>query len=266
MRLLAGFVAALLVAALLVAACTAAGGSSTPSGGSVTIFAAASLNRVMDRAIAAFTAEGPGRHVVASYDGSSSLRAQIEQGARVDLFFSADVRTAQALADEGLSSSPVSFATTRLVVVVPRDNPAAVRSPIDLARPGLTIVGAAPEVPIARYTEQLLERLARLPGYPADFAARVGANIVSREQSVSAVAAKVELGEADAAIVYDSDAHASPGLLAIQIPDEANVRATYAAVTVGTAPPSAEAAEFLEFVLRSPTAGSILTASGFDRP
>ena len=114
------------------------------------------------------------------------------------------------LVDAGLAAGePIPFAGNRLALVVPAGNPAGITSPFDLARPGVRLVGAGTTVPITKYAAQMVGMLAGLPGAPHDFAAAVEANVVSREDNVRAVLAKVELGEGDAAIVYATDATAA---------------------------------------------------------
>jgi molybdate transport system substrate-binding protein len=120
-------------------------------------------------------------------------------------------------------------------------------------------------VPITRYAVEAIENLAALPGYPADFVAAVAANSVSEEDNVRAVLAKVELGEADAAIVYLTDAWSSDGVTSVPIPAEANVPATYAAVAVGASSQPGLAAGFLEF-LTGPDAQAVLASYGFLPP
>lgn len=281
--------AAVLVVMLLVACCgggptpdpsapgtTASPPASSPSGqagspgGSrveLTVFAAASLRDAFAAAAEGYEAATPGVDLVFSFDGSSVLRAQVEQGAPVDVFASADVTNPQRLADAGLArDAPLPFAGNRLAIVVPAANPAAIETPADLARPGLRVVNAGPEVPITAYAAEMLGNLARLPGYPDDFVAAVARNVVSREDNVRAVLAKIELGEGDAAIVYATDATAAgDAVRTIPIPDEANVVATYAAVVPTTAPNPEAAGAFLAW-LGGPKAQAVLAAFGFAAP
>ena len=135
----------------------------------------------------------------------------------------------------------------------------------DLARAGLKIVGAGDNVPITKYANQLIANLAKEPGYPPGFAAKVAANIVSREDNVKAVVAKVELGEGDAAVVYVTDARASTRVRTIDVPATANVPAAYAAVVVKGSQHASEAQAFLDW-LTSPHAQSILSDFGFLPP
>lgn len=240
---------------------SAAPGSPIPAG-DLTVFAAASLTKPFGDLQAPWEAAHPGSELVFSFDASSALRAQIEQGAPVDVFASADTKNPQALVDECLAASLTAFAQNHLVIVVPTGNPAGITSPADLAKPGLKIVAAGADVPITKYAVQVVDNLAALPGYPADFAAAYAANVVSEEDNVKAVLAKIELGEGDAAIVYLTDAASSAAVETVAVPDEANVLATYGAVSVNDAADPALASDFLAF-LAGPEAQAILAGYGF---
>ena len=266
----------MLVLALLVAACTgvgagtsggstAGGGPASGSGGPVelTVFAAASLKGAFNRLASAFEAAHPGVKVVFSYDASSTLRTQIELGAPADVFASADMANVQALSAANLTTTPAqAFAGNGLVVILAPGNPAQLTSPLDLARPGIKLVTAGPNVPISRYTVQVIANLARQPGYPADYEAAVSANIVSREDNVKGIVIKVELGEADAGIVYLTDATASGKVGTLQVPAAAQVLATYGVVALKASSHPAEAAAFVA-MLRSPAGQRILAGFGF---
>jgi molybdate transport system substrate-binding protein len=140
-----------------------------------------------------------------------------------------------------------------------------VTTPADLARSGVKIVAAGDSVPITRYATMLIANLARQPGYPANFAAAVTANIVSKEDNVKAVVAKIELGEGDAGIVYVTDAKASTMVKTVDVPAGANVPATYAAVAVKASKNAATAAAFLTWLI-TPDAQAILAKYGFLPP
>jgi molybdate transport system substrate-binding protein len=230
-----GAVALLAVIGLMSAACDRPASAATDgaSATELTVYAAASLHDVLDRAVAAYEATVPGTSVVVSTDASSTLASQIELGAPADVFLSADTRNPQRLVDGGLTDGPaVDVASSRLVVVVPLDDPGGIATPADLARPGVKIIAAGDQVPITTYANQVVDRLARQPGYPADFAEAYAANVVSKEDNVRSAVAKVELGEGDAAIVYATDAARSTEVASIPIPDAVNVTATYAGVVV----------------------------------
>jgi molybdate transport system substrate-binding protein len=229
----------------------------------VTVFAAASLTDAFEALQEPWSASHPGSELVLSFDSSSTLRAQIEEGAPVDVFASADTANAQALVDACLAPGPVTpFARNSLTIVVPAGNPAGIAAAADLARPGLRYVAAGPDVPISRYATQAIARLAALAGYPADFVAAVTSNTISEEDNVRAVLAKIELGEGDAAIVYVTDATSSDDVEAIALPTEADVPATYTAVAVADAPEPAMGAAFLEFLAGAEAQG-VLAGFGF---
>jgi molybdate transport system substrate-binding protein len=229
----------------------------------VTVFAAASLTDAFEEIGALWTAAEPGSELILSFDSSSALRTQIEEGAVADVFASADERNAQTLVGECLAPGPITpFAHNELTIVVPNGNPAGIESAADLADAGVRVVAALPEVPITRYTTDVIANLAALEGYPDGYAEAVTANTVSEEENVRAILTKVELGEGDAAIVYVTDALSSQGVEAIPVPDEANVLATYAAVTVGSSTRPALAADFLAFLV-GPEAQAVLESYGF---
>jgi molybdate transport system substrate-binding protein len=233
---------------------------------SLTIDGAASLKGALDDLKAAYEASHPGTRLTISTDSSAALRTQIEQGAPADVFLSADVANPKKLVDEGLADGPlVNFAGNALTIVVPLDNPAKISTPVDLARAGVKIVAAGTDVPITTYAEQAVGLLARLAGYPVDFGARYAANVVSREDNVKAVVAKVELGEGDAGIVYVTDAKASTRVTTVEIPPAANVRATYAGIVVRSSKNLLAAHQFLEWVAGA-DAQRVLGTFGFLPP
>jgi molybdate transport system substrate-binding protein len=228
----------------------------------VTVYAAASLADAFNAVKAEFERSDPGWRIRLNFGASSQLRTQIEQGAPADVFASADYAQMGPLAREGLIHAPVILARNRLTVVVPNANPGRVGKAEHLARPGLRIVTTAESVPIGRYTRQLLENLEKTRGYPPDFARRVSANVVSREANVRSVLAKVELGEADAAIVYESDAKSSRRSRAIPVPASANVTAEYPIAVVKAARSPVGAERFIRFA-RGKAGARILRRYGF---
>jgi molybdate transport system substrate-binding protein len=129
----------------------------------------------------------------------------------------------------------------------------------------MAVIAAGEGVPITGYAEQLVGRLAVLPGYPADFAARYAANVVSREDDVAAIVAKIGLGEGDAAIVYATDAARTPGIETIELPAGVEVVATYAAVVIESSRGAAEGRAFLEW-LAGPAGRVVFDAAGFMAP
>lgn len=244
--------------------------SSVPAAGAppaaLTVYAAASLETALARVAEAYEAANPGTTVTVSADSSSALETKIEQGAPADVFLSADTSNPQKLVDKGLASGPVvTFADNLLAIIVPASNPAGIRTPADLARSGVKVIGAGDAVPITKYASQLVANLAREPGYPADFATAYAANVVSKEDNVAAVVAKVELDEGDAGIVYVTDARSATRVVTINVPTDANVPATYGGAVVNASPNQAAATRFLAW-LAGPDGQAILASLGFLRP
>jgi molybdate transport system substrate-binding protein len=223
------------------------------------------LTAVLAKVKAVYEASHPGGSLTISTDSSSALETKIEQGAPADVFLSADIANSQKLLDEGLASGGVTkFAGNLLTVIVPAGNPAGIKTPAGLANSGVKVVAAGDTVPITKYANQMVANLAGQPGYPADFAARYRANIVSKQDNVSAVVAQIALGEGDAAIVYVTDAKTSPDVLAIDVPAVANAPATYGGVVVRTTAHPDAAAAFLGW-LAGPDGQAILVSFGFLR-
>lgn len=257
-------VLAAVAAGLLLAACSS-GGAPAPSSGAaeLTVFAAASLRGVLQEARRVYEAAVPGTTLTISTDSSAALAAQIAHGAPADLFLSADTANPQKLVDAGLAVGvPLAFASNGLTVIVARGNPGGVRTPADLAKPGLKIIAAGDEVPITAYARRVVANLAAEPGYPAGFEGAYEENVVSKEDNARAIVAKIELGEGDAGIVYATDAAAASGVEVIEVPAAANVAATYAGVVIaGTRHPEAARA-FLDW-LGGPAGQAILAGFGF---
>lgn len=262
-RILAAISLALVVA---VAAGACGGSGASPAGTRLAVFGAASLRGALEAVAAAYAVAEPGTTIDLSTDSSATMRTQIEQGAPADVFLAADLRNAEALAEAGLADGGVvPFASTPLAIIVPASNPAGIMEPADLARPGVRIVAAGEDVPISAYAAALVDRLATLDGAPADYAAALAANIVSREDNVAAVAAKIGLGEGDAGFVYATDALAVEGVRSIPIPPAAQVTATYGGIVVAASPQRAAASAFLDW-LGSPAGEAVLADFGFGPP
>ena len=224
------------------------------------VFEAASLKDAFARLIPTFEREHAGTKVVANAAGSQELRAQIEYGAAADLFASADRKHMDALVKQGLVVSPVVFTCNEPVVVVRPALAATIKTLADLPRVERLVVGA-PEVPIGAYTAQVLQKASATLG--TDFAKRVEAKVVSRELNVRQVLAKVTLGEADAGVVYRSDAVAAgPKVQIVAIPRELNVTAEYPIAVLSGAPHAAMAAQWIA-LLKSPVGAEALRAAGF---
>lgn len=233
--------------------------------GKVTVYAASSLTDAFRAIAASFQQAHPGTTVEFNFGASSALAAQLEQAAPADVFASADAATMQRAVDRALiDGSPVTFARNLPVVVVPADNRAGIATPKDLAKAGVKIVLAGPEVPIGNYARQIIDRLAADPAYGAAFREATLKNIVSNEANVRAILTKVELGEADAGVVYRTDALASGARVrTVAVPDSTNVIASYPIAVVRAAKNRAAAAAFIAFV-RGVEGQRILKAAGFD--
>jgi molybdate transport system substrate-binding protein len=232
----------------------------------LTVYGAASLQGALEQVKATYEADHPGTTLTISTDSSATLRTQIEQGAPADVFLSADITNPAKLIDGGLADGDqVAFAGNLLTIVVPTANPAKIATPADLAKRGIKVIAAGDEVPITKYANQAIGLLADLPGYPADFAAAYARNIVSKEDNVTALIAKIELGEGDAGIVYVTDAKASTKVEDVAIPPEASVSATYAGVVVKASKNVAAARAFLDWIAGA-DGQKILASFGFIPP
>ena len=227
------------------------------------VFAAASLRQALTETADAFHRANPNVHVVSNVAGSQVLRLQIESGARADLFVSANPDHLDALQRAGLlAESPTVVATNQLVLAVPTANPAGLSGLQDLPRPDRRLVMAAESVPAGAYARRMLALHAAATGQPG-FPDAVLQNVISFETNVRQVAAKLELGEADAGFVYRTDVLASDGRLqVIDIPPHVQVTAQYPAAVLRDAASPELAQRFLTF-LRSPEAQAILTRHGF---
>ena len=229
----------------------------------LTVFAAASLREVFQAIALTFEKQHPNLKVRFNFAGSQDLRVQIEQGAKVDVFASADWKHMKTLATQGLVSEPTVFARNLPVVVVQKDNPAKVTSFADLAKVKHLVVGA-PEVPIGAYTESIFAAAERLHGKA--FAEKVRANVRSHELNVRQVLTKVAMGEADAGIVYKTDALTVPDKVQIvEIPLAINVVADYPMAVLKAAPHADLARNFVRLVL-SKEGERMLTSVGFNTP
>lgn len=251
----------LFIICLFITGCTAQVPPTTPSQ-SLTVFAAASLTDAFSEIGAAFETAHPGVAVSLNFAGSQTLRTQIEEGAIADVFASANAKEMDTLVTGNFvpADSAQIFLTNQLIVIMPADNPAGLAILADLAKPGIKVVLAAEEVPVGKYALQVLEKLNAVIG--ADFKDQVMANTVSYENDVKQVVAKVQLGEADAGIVYLSDTVAAPDLQIIAIPTESNVIASYPIAALSQSQNPELAQEFIDFVL-SPDGQAILQKWGF---
>jgi len=224
------------------------------------VFEAASLKDVFARLAQRFEKDRPGVKVVTNAAGSQELRAQIEHGATADVFASADRKQMEALAAQGLTVAPAIFTCNEPVVIVRPALATTVKGLVDLPRLDRIVIGT-PEVPIGAYTLQILQKAAAKHG--ADFPARVQAKVASRELNVRQVLAKVVLGEADAGIVYRTDALTAGGKVrVVDIPPELNVIAEYPIAPVKGAPHPDLARRFIDLVT-SPAGAAALREAGF---
>lgn len=232
----------------------------------LTVFAAASLSGAFNETKAAYEASHPNVNIKYNFDGSPTLRTQIEQGAYADVFASASTPHMNALKKEGYmnNSTVVNFVNNKLAVIVPKDNPAKIGSLQDLARPGVKIVMGTKDLPVGNYTLQILDKMANNSSYGKEYKDKVMANVISRETTVNHVVAKVALGEADAGFAYVSDVPAEyrGKVSTIPIPDSLNVVAVYPIGVLKESKNPEEAQKFIDFV-RSDEGKAILAKYGF---
>ncbi|MGH2403344.1 MAG: molybdate ABC transporter substrate-binding protein, partial [bacterium] len=222
--------------------------------GNLTVFAAASLTEAFTVLGKVLEQRNPGLRAILNFAGSQQLATQIEQGARADVFASADQRWMEYAHQRALiAGAATEFARNKLMVIAPRSNPARIIRLQDLANTGVKVVLAAEAVPVGRYSREALEKLNRAPGFPRDYAERVLRNVVSLEENVRGVVAKVQLGEADAGIVYQSDITRATAerVLVLEIPSRYNVVASYPIAVVKSASNPTAAASFVSLVLSS---------------
>jgi molybdate transport system substrate-binding protein len=248
--------------------------ASSAGTGELTVFAAASLANSFPEIADAFEAEHPGASITFNFAGSQRLRTQLEFGAQADVFASADQRQMDlAVAADLISGVPVSFAENILVVITPlaggTTNDERVNELDSLARDGVKLALAAPEVPAGAYSRELLRNLeANVVDLGPGYGSRVLENVVTHEPNVRGVLQKVALGEVDAGIVYRTDAatdYAAGKVDVVSIPVASNVVAEYPIAVLRDAAYPQLAEEFVRFVLgeRSQT---ILNSYGFKSP
>ncbi|GHC61343.1 molybdate ABC transporter substrate-binding protein [Streptomyces cinnamoneus] len=252
--------APVLAAALLIALTACGGGSKDTDAADtgakkptrLTVLAAASLTDVFKTAGAAYEKAHPDTEVTFSFAGSQELAAQVRQGAPADALVTADTKTMDGLRQQ--TDTPATIAKNRLTIATAPGNPHKIEGLADLSKEGLKVVLAAPEVPAGRYSKQVLE------------AQHVDVRPVSQEPNVRAVLGKVSLGEADAGIVYVTDAAAARGKVAtVTVPDAQNAVASYPAAALKASRHGDAAREFVTW-LRSPEAQKILRDAGFQQP
>lgn len=220
--------------------------------GTLTVFAAASLKATFTTLGDTFAAENPGSDVVFSFAGSSDLVTQLQGGAPADVFASADTNNMGKATDAGLvAGTPVNFATNTLTIVTPPGNPAGITSFADLARDGVSEVVCAPAVPCGAATKKVQD------------ATGVTLSPVSEEQSVTDVLNKVESGEADAGVVYVTDAtNAGDKVTAVSFPEASGAVNTYPIGVLKDSSNAALAQAFVDLVT-GPEGQAVLSAAGF---
>jgi molybdate transport system substrate-binding protein len=223
--------------------------SATGAGDSFTVYAAASLTEVFPKI------DPSARY---SFAGSDQLALQIRQGAPADVYAAASPKYPQLLYHDGLVRKPITFATNKLVVIVPKSNPAQIHSVYDLRRSGVKVVIGDRSVPIGAYTRQLLDALGITDA--------VMHNVVSQETDVKGIVGKVALGEADAGLVYVTDARpVASRVTKVLIPDWSQPSIRYQIATVSSTPRRVEARSFIRKV-RSKRGRLLLKRAGFGLP
>src|SRR5215210_8258305 len=197
----------------------------------LTVYAAASLTEV-------FPTIEPARY---NFAGSDELATQIREGAPADVYAAASSKYPQELFDEQLVEEPVTFASNRLVLIVPKDNPAGIETLQDVTRPGTKLVVAAEGVPVGDYTREVLNELKLADALD---------NIVSNEHDVKGVVGKISLGEADAGFVYSTDAAAAgDDVGVIELPKGSQPRIEYQIAVVAGSKNKEAADAFVQKVL-----------------
>lgn len=244
----------LMVAAAFLAACgsgstASTSPSATPLSGTISVFAAASLMASFNALGISFQAANPGVTVKFNYAGTPTLVTQIEQGAPADVFASADTTNMDKLTADGFTTgSSQVFAHNQLEIVVAPGNPKGITGLSDLAKAGVIYISEAATVPAGKYSLQALA------------SAGVKVTPKSLETSVTAVIGKIELGEADAGIVYTTDVSAAGSKVqGVQIPAANNMIATYPIVAVKGTTNSVAANAFIAYVLSSKGQSTLAT-------
>jgi molybdate transport system substrate-binding protein len=254
LRFYRGFTGALVLSGLVVALLAGCGagaeGDGGEEGGTLTVFAASSLTDAFGVLAKSFEEQNPGTEVRQTFESSSTLLTQIQQGAPADVFASAAEEEMNTAVDDGLvAGEPEIFARNREVVMVPSDNPANIESLRDLARPGIKLVLAQEGVPAADYALEILGKADA--EYGGNFEQDVLSNVVSREADVRASVSRVALGDADATFGYASDytPDVSDRVRVIQIPENLNIIATYPIAALKEVEDAELAQEWVELVV-----------------
>jgi molybdate transport system substrate-binding protein len=232
----------------------------------ITVFAASSLTDAFTELGKAFTTK-TGTVVRFQFAGSQTLRTQLENGARADVYASAARAQFDPLVQSGLLEAGAVLARNRLVVIAPKRGSGRVKTLEDLGKPGVKLVIAQGNVPVGEYTRQFLESISTARVYGADFGSRVLKNVVSEETNVRQVALKVQLGEADAGIVYATDVtpNLASSVIQLVIPVRFNVVAEYPIGVSKAASNPSSARAFVAYVLSS-EGRAVLNRWGFLPP
>jgi molybdate transport system substrate-binding protein len=234
---------------------TDSSGSAGKSGKTVFVFAAASLTETFTSLGKIFESTRPGVKVKFNFGGSSALAQQITQGAPADVFAAASPATMKTVTDaKDAAGEPKVFVRNRLEIAVPPGDPGKVKVFTDLTNPKLKVVECAPEVPCGAAAVKALA------------AAKLKVKPVSQEQDVKAALTKVQLNEADAALVYRTDVKSAAGKVkGIDFPEAAQAINDYPIATLAKAPQPDLAGQFVQLVL-SDQGKSVLTQAGFESP
>jgi len=231
----------------------------------LTISAAASLTEAFTEIGELFREQYPQVEIVFNFAGSQELAQQILLGAPVDVFASANQKQMDLVTD-GLGptpGNPAFFARNKLVIIYPADNPGQVADHSDLAKPGLTVVFAGSEVPVGQYSLDFLDKAEASGLFEPGYKQAVLANVVSYENNVRAVLTKIQLGEADAGIVYQTDASSAVSEIGmLTLPDELNVIAEYPILVLPGNPAGEWGQTFVDFILAD-AGQAILIKYGF---
>ena len=242
----------------------ATAGEGQEQGGTLTVFAASSLTDAFGELAGTFEERNPGVEVRQSFESSSTLLTQIQQGAPADVFASAaEEEMDAAVKDDLVAGEPEIFVRNREVIMVPEDNPAGIQSMRDLARPGIRLVLAEDGVPAADYAMKILERADA--EYGGGFKQDVLSNVVSREADVRASVGRVALGDADATFGYASDhtPDIRDRVRVVEVPENLNIIATYPIAALEDAKDPGLAREWVDLVV-SEEGQRVLEKWGFE--
>ncbi|AGB01749.1 molybdate ABC transporter substrate-binding protein [Methanoregula formicica] len=237
----------------------------TYSEGNVVAYTAASLSGVSPKLAEGFEKMYPGHKVVFNLAGTQALKTQVQNGAYCDVFISASNSYTNELTKGGyfVSGTVKPLTSNYVIVILPKDNPANIRSLSDLAKKGVKIAVADKSVPVGTATTSVIANLAKSANYGKEWNSSVYGNIVTYETSEPAVAGKVELGEVDAGFVYESTYIAGKDkFVAISVPKAINYLQTYTIGVMKDSTSKGAAADFETFML-SADGQQILEDYGF---